>query len=109
MKKRKIVYICSPLRGDLQRNITRANYFSRFAYEKGCIPIAPHTIFPQFLNDEDPKERKAGMEMGLALLDRCEEVWVFGPHISDGMRAEIERARKENKRTRYFSESLEET
>lgn len=47
--------------------------------------------------------------MGLTLLGGCEEVWVFGPHISDGMRAEIERARKENKRTRYFSESLEET
>ncbi len=105
---RRMIYICSPLRGDVRRNIAKANFYSRFAYEKGNLPLAPHTIFPQFLNDEEPKERKSGMEMGLQLLEVCNELWVFGPIITDGMKAEIEYARKHGMKTRYFSEDLEE-
>lgn len=108
MKSNKIVYICSPLKGDVQNNIAKANYYSRFAYEKGCIPLAPHTVFTQFLNDDNPKERERGKAMGLKLLDLCAELWVFGPKISDGMKAEIERARKNGILTRYFAENLEE-
>lgn len=108
MKKRKVVYICSPLKGDRQRNIVRANYFSRFAYEKGCMPIAPHVIFSQFLSDDKDKERTAGRTMGLQLLEVCEELWVFGPYISEGMKKEIEYARHKGMTTRYFSEDLEE-
>lgn len=108
MKANKIVYICSPLKGDVQKNIAKANYYARFAYEKGCIPLAPHTVFTQFLNDDNPKERERGKAMGLKLLDLCAELWVFGPTISDGMKIEIERARKSGIRTRYFSENLEE-
>lgn len=40
--------------------------------------------------------------------DRKPDLWVFGPTISDGMKTEIERARKSGIRTRYFSENLEE-
>lgn len=108
MKKNKIVYVCSPLRGDMERNIVRANYFSRFVFEKGCIPIAPHVIFTQFLDDAKTKERKRGIEMGIALLKLCDELWVFGPTISEGMKTEIEAARKRGLPTRYFSEDMEE-
>lgn len=108
MKRQKIVYICSPLRGDLAGNIVKANYYSRFAYEQGCIPLAPHAIFTQFLDDDNPNERKSGMAMGLRLLDRCDELWAFGPNISDGMKKEIEHARRKGISIRYLSESLEE-
>ena len=93
----------------MQRNIVKANYYSRFAYEKGYLPIAPHTIFPQFLSDDNAQERKEGMLMGLQLLEMCEELWVFGPFISEGMKKEIEYARHRGMTTRYFSEGLEET
>ena len=57
---RPIVYICSPFSGDVEGNIASAQRFSRFAVDKGYIPIAPHLLFPQFLNDNDPKERQLG-------------------------------------------------
>ena len=106
--KRKVVYICSPLRRSYESNIIKANLFSRYAYEKGCLPIAPHAIFPQFLDDENKFERKVGMAMGLQLLELCDEVWVFGPCISEGMKAEIELARKLGKPTLYIDEDLDE-
>ena len=32
--------------------------------------------------------------MGLAMLFRCDELWVFGPHISSGMQTEIAEAER---------------
>ena len=52
---RPIVYICSPYAGDIESNTTAARRYCRFAVESGYIPIAPHLLFPQFLNDSDPK------------------------------------------------------
>lgn len=72
------------------------------------MPLAPHIIFPQFLDDEKKSERKAGMDMGLQLLELCDELWVFGPRISEGMKAEIELARKLGKPTKYISGDLDE-
>ena len=105
---RPIVYICSPYAGETEINIKAAQKYSRFAVNKGYIPIAPHLLFPQFLNDTDPAERKLGLFFGNALMSKCSEVWVFGERISAGMESEIKRARWKNYRLRYFSESCEE-
>lgn len=105
---RTIVYICSPFSGDVEGNVKAARCYSRYAVGKGYIPIAPHLLFPQFLNDENPKERQLGLFFGNALMSRCSEVWVFGRIISAGMAAEIKRAKRKNYRLRYFTERCEE-
>ena len=105
---RPIVYICSPYAGDIEKNVNAARGYSRFAVDKGFIPIAPHLLFPQFLNDADPNERELGMFFGNALMSKCSEVWVFGNNITAGMTAEIKRARWKNYHLRYFTEELEE-
>lgn len=105
---RPIVYICSPYAGDIENNVKAAQAYSRFAVNKGYIPVAPHLLFPQFLNDNDPKERQLGLFFGNALMSKCSEVWVFGNRISAGMEAEIKRARWKNYRLRYFTETCEE-
>ena len=105
---RPIVYICSPFSGDVDGNIAAAQRYSRFAVDKGYIPIAPHLLFPQFLNDDDPKERQLGLFFGNALMSKCAEVWVFGSTISAGMEAEIKRAKWKDYRLRYFNENCEE-
>ncbi len=105
---RPIVYICSPYAGDVEANVSAARKYSRFAVDNGYIPIAPHLLFPQFLNDNDPKERQLGLFFGNALMSKCSEVWVFGDRVSAGMDAEIRRARWKNYRLRYFSSDLKE-
>lgn len=96
--KSKLVYICSPYAtGDVQENVEKAKEYCKLALKEGFIPVAPHLLYPQFLRDEDPAEREQGLSCGLALLDVCAEVWVFGdPGRSEGMRREIEYARKLN-------------
>ena len=105
---RPIVYICSPYAGDVETNVQKARRYCRFAVDKGYIPIAPHLLFTQFLNDDSPKERQLGIFFGNVVMSKCSEVWVFGEHISNGMEAEIKRAKRKNYRLRYFNEDLEE-
>ena len=105
---RPIVYICSPYAGDVETNVQKARRYCRFAVDKGYIPIAPHLLFTQFLNDDNPKERQLGIFFGNAVMSKCSEVWVFGEHISNGMEAEIKRAKRKNYRLRYFNEDSEE-
>ncbi len=87
----KTVYVCSPLRGDIKRNIEAAKRYCQEAVMEGVMPIAPHVYFTQFLNDTVPKERTAGMTMGLEMLRHCDEVWVYG-EPTEGMWAEITEA-----------------
>ena len=103
---RPLVYICSPYAGDIERNTCRARAFSRFAVEKKYIPIAPHLLCPQYLNEET--ERWLGLKMGIVFLGKCEEVWVFGDVISEGMAAEIDKAKRMRKKIRYFTDGLQE-
>ena len=105
---RPLVYICSPFAGDRSGNTQKARRYSRFAVENGVIPLAPHLLFPQFLDDGKPAERAIGMFMGMVLLGKCEQLWVFGSTISTGMAAEIEKAEKRDMPVRYFTENCEE-
>ena len=67
------------------------------------MPIASHLLYPQILNDNTPAERELGLSFGLALLQMCDEVWVFGK-VSKGMTSEIEEAKRLKKQIRYFEE-----
>lgn len=99
---RPMVYICSPYAGDVEANVKAAQGYCRYAVDMGCIPIAPHLLFPQFLNDNIPDERELAMFFGKILMDKCMELWVFGDRITTGMQSEIDRAMRKNYRVRYF-------
>ena len=93
---RKKVFICSPFRGDMEGNARKAAAYSRMAYEQGFLPVAPHLLFPQFLNEGIEEERRLGIAMGMELLALCDEVWVFG-EATEGMAAEIASATEQGK------------
>lgn len=103
---RPLVYICSPYRGDVTANTRRAQKYSKYAVDMGYIPLALHLLFPQFLNDNDPYERELGLFFGIVLLSKCDELWVFGREITDGMKQEIAYAKRKNKPIRYFKEDI---
>lgn len=105
---RPLVFICSPYAGDAAVHEHRAREYCRFAIKQNCIPIAPHLLFPQFLDDSDPEERSLALFMGCVLLTKCAELWVFGEHVTDGMALEIEKAERRLIPIRYFTEEMEE-
>ena len=102
------VYVASPLRGNIKANISKAQWYARFVMEVGYLPIAPHIYFTQFLRDYIPEERDKALEMNRELLAWCDQLWVFGSVISEGMRQEIDFAKEAGMTIRYFTEDLEE-
>lgn len=100
---RPLVYICSPYRGEVEENVKNARAFSRFAVDKNAIPFTPHLLFPQFMDDDNDKERDLAMFMNTIFLRKCQEIWVLDGYISKGMSEEIKLAEKYRKTIRYFS------
>lgn len=103
---RPIVYVCSPYAGNVDKNTANARMYSRFAVAKNTIPFAPHLLLPQYISEEH--EHGLTMFMNKVFLGKCDELWVFGSKVTEGMIEEIEQARKMKKKIRYFTEDLQE-
>lgn len=86
----KKIYVCSKYRGDTETNIKNAKLYCREIVLSGNLPIAPHIYFTQFLNDENDKERNIAFEINKKLILDCDELWVFGNELSQGMKTEID-------------------
>lgn len=103
----KLVYVCSPYKGDVEYNIAKARGYCRYAYTQGVVPFAPHLHNTQFLDDTIQDERNAGMLLGLDMLNRSSELWAFGDKISEGMMAEIDTAERLGIPVLYYSDRCE--
>lgn len=101
-KKQKVIYVCSKYKGNVKKNTKKAIAYCRMVHELGHIPIAPHLYIPRWLDDNDPDEREQGLKLGLRALKHCDEIWVFGDFISEGMLQEIEFAKANNIHIRHF-------
>jgi hypothetical protein len=102
----KLAFVCSPLRNSDQAEATANVDYARNACltlaRCGLNPVAPHLLYPQYLNDNDEVERKLGLALARDLLKRCDEIHVFtGRGVSEGMAAEIKLAHKLGKKIIY--------
>ncbi len=88
----ELLYIISPYAGDVEKNKAFAVTCCRYAIQRGYTPIAVHLLYPQILDDQDPVERAAGLQLGINILEHCALAWVCGSTISPGMAREIRRA-----------------
>ncbi|WOH93777.1 DUF4406 domain-containing protein [Corynebacterium urealyticum] len=105
---RPLVYICSPYSGDIDLNVELARALYTHAASQHKIPLAPHLLFPQFMDDNDPSERELAMFFNRILLSKCEAIWVYTARFSAGMRAEIEWAHHLELPIAYFDADFEE-
>lgn len=110
MKKYKpLVYICSPFSsGNKEINICNARRYSKIAVNQNCIPFATHLLFPQFMNDDDLKERDTAFKMNNIMLGKCDELWVFGNKYTIGMQREMKWAMRKKIHIRFFDENGKE-
>ena len=102
--KMKKVFICSPCRPrgetretrqkDWISNLSLARYACRYAIDQGKMPYAPHLYFTTILSEADDEERELGILLGLFWLAQCDELWVIGRRITEGMEKEIAKAKE---------------
>ncbi len=103
---RDLVYIISPYAGDIETNVAFAIRCCQMAIQQGYTPIAAHLLYPQILDDQEPKERAIGLELGLDILRHCAAAWVCGTRISSGMEGEIQEAQQQGIPIRYVEEII---
>jgi len=102
--KMKVIYVASPLSGNMELNQKRARVYCKYVKDKGFVPYAPHLLFTQFMNDDEEEDRKQAIVMNAEMLTRCDELWVFNDYgISSGMRSEITLAGELKKPVIYVS------
>lgn len=89
----KLIYVASPYSGDTQRNIEKAKEYCIYTLNENRLFFCPHLIYPEFLNDNNRKEREYALKLCKEMILKCDELWVFGEEISKGMQEEIEFAR----------------
>ena len=107
--RRPRVFICSPYRAatvdELERNRKYAASLVRRAVKGGYAPYAPHLYLTNALDDKNTAQREAGMSVGLSFLDACDRVFVGAKYgITEGMRREIDFARKLGKTIVTFAD-----
>lgn len=90
----KLVYICAPLRGKVEQNVEFARQKAQEVFRSGDIPVCPHLMFPPIADTNHPSEDQRARDMGLRLVESCQQVNVYGPVWTDGMWEEINHANR---------------
>lgn len=106
---RNIVYICSSLRNDAERNWHKALGYCRFVISQGYIPMSTYLLFPQFMEDCNEAELEKAIDMSLEVLSRCDELWCFGTKLDEKMAAELTFAKKYKIDVKYFTDRCDPT
>lgn len=98
------VYVCAPLGGNVESNLKKVRAYTEYALRCGTAPVVPH-FYALCLDDNDPKDREIGLAAGLSLLWFCDELWLFGDTVTDGMSAELKFCKNLNIRIRKITEN----
>ncbi|MDR0664277.1 MAG: hypothetical protein LBF86_01965 [Helicobacteraceae bacterium] len=97
------IFICSPYRGKVSRNLRYAKAICEAIINAGHTPFAPHLYYPQLLISDEK-----GRELALKDLAECEAMIVCDLYgVSAGMEAEIDEAKRLNIKT-IFAKSAKE-
>jgi hypothetical protein len=90
--KPKHIYICAPLRNDVERNVETARLLAKEIFNAGDIPICPHLMFPPIADPKDAVQDEKAFGMCLKLMEGCGQINVYG-QPTEGMRQEIAHAK----------------
>lgn len=100
----RLVILESPYAGDIETNVEYARACVRDSLSRGEAPLASHLLYTQrgILRDEDPGERRWGIEAGLAWGKVAEATVVYEDRgISPGMEYGIALARDAGRPVEY--------
>ncbi len=85
---------------------SKLNFYCRdaiceFVFRKGAVPVNPFRLFEYFLADR--VDRNLIRQANNNLIRKCDEVWVFGKIIADGVLFEILYAKKLKMPVKFYT------
>jgi len=106
MTKPRLVILESPFAGEVDRNVAYARAALADCLRRGEAPLASHLLYTQagVLDDDEPEERRLGIEAGLAWGRVADATVVYADlGVSGGMREGIARAAREGRPVEHRS------
>lgn len=90
-RDRRLVFIASPLRGDVERNQSYARACMLDALSRGEAPFAPHLLYPQVLDPANAEQDAQAIHAALLWLEHAAGVLVVYRDlgVTEGMKTEI--------------------
>lgn len=88
----KVVYLAHPLGADADRQQNRANAARWVAWATLVHRVAVVADWITLSGQLSEDHRELGLQCDLALIDRCDEIWLVGGRISPGMAIERDHA-----------------
>lgn len=88
----------------MEGNLAKVKQYTEYALKCGTAPVVPH-FYALCIDDNDQTERGIGIAAGLSLLWFCDEMWIFGDKVTEGMQGEIQFCKNLNIRIRYVNEN----
>ncbi len=86
----KLIYICSPYKGNIKENTRIAKEISIKAFNMGYLPICLHAMLEATTGLKEKYDRPFIIKTCLQYLRKCEAMVVnMDCELSEGMRAEI--------------------
>ena len=99
----KKVYIYAPLNDQPEQDLAQVKRYAGYALKCGTAPVVPH-FYAECSPGTNKQLRQLIQATALSLIWVCDEVWVFGDQLTDGMSAEIRHAKALNINIRTFSD-----
>ena len=100
---KKLVFICSPYTGDEDFGRVALQSICRFCFREEVIPLSAHLYLNSLMSRVSRYDKNIGQELSLALIQKCDEVWVFGEVSTFAMARELAHAEILNRKIRYFT------
>jgi hypothetical protein len=90
----RVVYMAHPVSGDVPGNLAKARAHVRRLEEAhpDVAIVASWITECEVWDDANPDERAKGLQRDMAVLGKCDELWLLGPHVSSGMALEEDHA-----------------
>lgn len=86
----RVVYIAHPYGGSADLRERAKRWFRWAAVHQRVSPVADWIIMTELL---DETNREFGLKCDVALVKRCDEVWLVGGRVSPGMKVESDAGR----------------
>jgi len=96
-----VCYMAHPVRGDVAGNIAKAkrwlSWLQRVSdgLDERRAFVAPWIDWTDLGidDDSDEKQRARALARDVAIVKRCDEIWLVGPRMSEGMKIEMDAAK----------------
>lgn len=90
----RVIYMAHPVSGDVENNLKRAKQWVRWLEEhfSDVAVVATWILECEIWDDDNPEHRAAGLQRDLAVIERCDELWLVGEKVSKGMAYERDHA-----------------